>query len=157
MSPKRPAEDLLNRIHTIIVVSLSLLALCFGLFCFVFFTFGAIDCHEPTKVVPFETGQLSNLVEAYYLSSTPRVLPNRLEDLAAGPSPLTKEIQKDPWGNDYIYRKTSTKGFDIFSAGRDGIEGNEDDIGVDGQRKHTKQRPSSDLVAQLAKAVRWTE
>jgi general secretion pathway protein G len=41
-------------------------------------------------------------------------------------------IRKDPWGRDYVYRNPGQKvpnGFDLFSPGPDGVEGNEDDIG----------------------------
>jgi general secretion pathway protein G len=41
------------------------------------------------------------------------------------------EVMKDPWGNDYQYRlpaQKSTKKYDIFSLGEDGVE-SEDDIG----------------------------
>ena len=41
-------------------------------------------------------------------------------------------IRKDPWGRDYIYRNPGQKipnGFDLYSPGPDGVEGNEDDIG----------------------------
>ena len=40
-------------------------------------------------------------------------------------------VPQDPWGKEYIYRCPSPKnpkGFDIFSRGPDGQEGNEDDI-----------------------------
>jgi general secretion pathway protein G len=41
-------------------------------------------------------------------------------------------IRKDQWGHDYIYRYPGQKipnGFDLFSIGPNGIEGDEDDIG----------------------------
>ena len=41
------------------------------------------------------------------------------------------QVPLDPWGHEYIYRfpsPTNPKGFDIFSRGPDGQEGNEDDI-----------------------------
>ena len=43
-----------------------------------------------------------------------------------------KKMPLDPWGNTYHYRKPGVKdkgGFDIFSAGPDGIADNADDIG----------------------------
>lgn len=43
-----------------------------------------------------------------------------------------KKLPVDPWGNTYHYRKPGTKdkgGFDIFSAGPDGIADNADDLG----------------------------
>jgi general secretion pathway protein G len=41
-------------------------------------------------------------------------------------------IRKDQWGRDFIYRYPGQKipnGFDLFSVGPNGIEGDEDDIG----------------------------
>jgi len=41
-------------------------------------------------------------------------------------------IRKDPWGRDYIYRYPGQKipnGYDLFSVGPNGIEGDDDDIG----------------------------
>lgn len=41
-------------------------------------------------------------------------------------------LRKDPWGRDYIYRYPGQKipnGYDLFSPGRNGVEGDEDDIG----------------------------
>ncbi len=47
-------------------------------------------------------------------------------------SPKLKKLPIDPWGNPYNYRRPGTKdktGFDVYSAGPDGIAGNADDIG----------------------------
>jgi general secretion pathway protein G len=41
-------------------------------------------------------------------------------------------VRKDPWGHDYVYRYPGQKipnGYDLFSAGLNGVEGDEDDIG----------------------------
>ena len=55
-----------------------------------------------------------------------------------GPQPrsykslMQKEALLDPWGNPYQYRrpgKQNPEEFDIFSMGKDGQEGTEDDIG----------------------------
>lgn len=61
-----------------------------------------------------------------------------LEDLVSQPAdaqswkgPYLKDIPKDPWGNDYIYEypgRNNVNGYDLFSMGPDGKEGNEDDI-----------------------------
>lgn len=45
---------------------------------------------------------------------------------------LLEETPKDPWGMEYKYRYPATKSkksFDIYSVGKDGVDGNEDDIG----------------------------
>jgi len=41
-------------------------------------------------------------------------------------------VRKDQWGHDYIYRYPGQKipnGYDLFSVGPNGVEGDEDDIG----------------------------
>jgi general secretion pathway protein G len=41
-------------------------------------------------------------------------------------------IRKDPWGRDYLYKFPGQKlpsGYDLYSPGPNGIEGDEDDIG----------------------------
>lgn len=41
-------------------------------------------------------------------------------------------VRPDPWGRPYVYRYPGQKipnGFDLFSAGPNGVEGDEDDIG----------------------------
>lgn len=41
-------------------------------------------------------------------------------------------VRPDPWGRPYNYRYPGQKipsGYDLYSAGPDGVEGNEDDIG----------------------------
>jgi len=45
---------------------------------------------------------------------------------------LMEEVPKDPWGQEYKYRypaQKSKKPFDVWSVGKDGVDGNEDDIG----------------------------
>jgi general secretion pathway protein G len=45
---------------------------------------------------------------------------------------LLQEQMKDPWGQPYKYRypaQKSKKAYDIWSVGKDGVDGNEDDIG----------------------------
>lgn len=44
---------------------------------------------------------------------------------------LTKKVLRDPWGTDYIYEYPGSKGinYDLFSTGKDGSEGTEDDVG----------------------------
>lgn len=45
---------------------------------------------------------------------------------------LLEEVPKDPWGQEYKYRYPATKSkkpYDIYSVGKDGQEGTDDDIG----------------------------
>jgi general secretion pathway protein G len=57
--------------------------------------------------------------------------PRTLQDLVSGDRNYVKEIRNDPWGNPYNYTPpTSIKKADyqVFSAGADGVPGNEDDV-----------------------------
>lgn len=45
--------------------------------------------------------------------------------------PYIKKEPKDPWGKIYLYKfpGTHTQDYDLYSAGPNGVEGDEDDIG----------------------------
>jgi general secretion pathway protein G len=91
------------------------------------FAVGAID-RANIKKAQIEIGNLSGFAEQYMIMNTPPKLPESLQDLATGPTPITKKVPQDPWGNDYIYNKTGPREFEITSAGKDGQPGTEDDI-----------------------------
>jgi general secretion pathway protein G len=93
-----------------------------------FYVFGYLD-QANSRTAAIEIGQLEGLVNSYYLMNIPHRLPDNLQQLAQGPSPLTQEIPTDPWGNDYVYIKHSNRNFTIYSVGPDGIPNTEDDIG----------------------------
>jgi general secretion pathway protein G len=97
-----------------------------------FYVFGALDKASISEA-RIEISQLTNMCDAYYLSSSPKKMPDNLNDLAEGPSPLTKEVPKDPWGNDYIYKKEGNRDISIYSAGPDGSEGTADDVYGEGE------------------------
>jgi general secretion pathway protein G len=44
--------------------------------------------------------------------------------------PYVKKMPKDPWGNPYVYKSPATQGvdYDLYSFGKNGTEGGEDDI-----------------------------
>ena len=75
-----------------------------------------------------EVGNLDKMVEQYTLTQSPSKAPETLAQLTQDPPPIAKKIPQDPWGNDYIYRKTGNLEWEILSAGPDGSEGTEDDI-----------------------------
>jgi general secretion pathway protein G len=56
--------------------------------------------------------------------------PKSLNDLFGGKRNYVRKVQKDPWGKDYVYVYPGKHGspYDIFSTGKDGISGNEDDV-----------------------------
>ena len=91
------------------------------------FVVGAID-RANVKEAQVEIANLENMVNSHMLSSSPRALPETLEDLTKGPAPLAKKIPNDPWGNEYVYTKVSNVEFTIVSPGADGKEGTEDDV-----------------------------
>ena len=95
-----------------------------------FFHFVVFDhgCDTSFKDAGIECKNLSSMVEQYMLKGSHSKLPDTLEDLTQGRNPITKKIPQDPWGTDYIYRKTGDRQFEIFSAGPDGEAGTEDDI-----------------------------
>jgi general secretion pathway protein G len=53
--------------------------------------------------------------------------PASLEDLASGKTKYVKEVNKDPWGNPYIY-KVQGSSYTVTSAGSDGAPGTADDV-----------------------------
>lgn len=64
-------------------------------------------------------------IEALVTKPTKEPLPERW-------TALLEELPKDPWGQPYKYRypaQKSKKPYDLYTAGKDGIDGNEDDIG----------------------------
>jgi general secretion pathway protein G len=64
--------------------------------------------------------------------------PASLDDLSTAPSgvtnwkgPYLKKKPVDPWGRAYLYKypgEHNTEDYDLSSSGKDGIEGNEDDV-----------------------------
>jgi general secretion pathway protein G len=47
---------------------------------------------------------------------------------SSGKGVYLKNLPKDAWGRDYIYRIKSDESFELFSLGPDGREGSKDDI-----------------------------
>jgi len=54
-------------------------------------------------------------------------LPQSLQDLVSGKRQYVRELNKDPWGVEYVYKSQGTK-YEIFSAGPDGQAGTGDDV-----------------------------
>jgi general secretion pathway protein G len=65
--------------------------------------------------------------------------PKSLQDLVQAPSdaknwggPYLEEIPKDPWSQPYVYiypGRNNPNSYDLYSIGRDGRDGTDDDIG----------------------------
>jgi general secretion pathway protein G len=73
------------------------------------------------KKVQADFVMLSNGVDVYRLQM--KKYPQRLQDLVDGG--IIKKIQKDPWGNDYVYAPpgNQSKTYMITSYGADGAPG----------------------------------
>lgn len=102
---------------------------------------GVLDSGKKTRV----KGDLTTITAALRSYETDNMfLPSSEQGLAAltekpssrpAPANWTLKLKKpllDPWGNPYHYRRPGAKdkgGFDVYSAGPDGIADNADDIG----------------------------
>jgi general secretion pathway protein G len=102
---------------------------------------GNVDVAKETRV----DGDLQNIMTQLQLyearnmrpPTTEQGLKALVEKPTTEPMPekwtaLMEEVPKDPWGQEYKYRypaQKSKKPFDVWSVGKDGVDGNEDDIG----------------------------
>lgn len=68
----------------------------------------------------------STQIDLYALDHNDKY-PASLSELASGKKKYVREVAKDPWGNDYIYKSTGDS-YEISSAGSDGQAGNADDV-----------------------------
>ena len=72
----------------------------------------------------------SNAVDTYAVDNNDEY-PKKLDDLYGGKRNWVREMKPDPWGNPYIYTPPTDMlkaDYKIFSAGPDGIPGNDDDV-----------------------------
>ena len=88
-------------------------------------------------------GNIATALKLYELDNgtfptTEQGLQALLEEPSSDPAPLDwrgpylEKKPVDPWGNTYEYRSPgthNTNGYDLFSVGRDGVAGTDDDIG----------------------------
>lgn len=57
--------------------------------------------------------------------------PKQLEELATGKKKYIRDLNKDPWGNPYVYLLPGAQhkdSYDVFSMGPDGVQDTEDDV-----------------------------
>jgi general secretion pathway protein G len=93
--------------------------------------FGVLD-QANAKEAKIEVSNLKGMVNQYYIQN--RKLPSNLDELTQGPAPITKSIPKDPWGQEYVYRKEGNRNFVIISKGADGQVGTDDDVSTDSKQ-----------------------
>ncbi|MFT7053304.1 MAG: general secretion pathway protein G [Psychromonas sp.] len=102
---------------------------------------GNKDKADRQKVVS-DLVALENALDMYrldnsYYPSTDQGLNALVEEPSGTPTPRNyreegyiRRLPQDPWGNDYILVSPGEQGrIDVFSVGRDGEEGTDDDIG----------------------------
>ncbi len=102
---------------------------------------GVLDSGKKTRVKG-DLNTLSAALRSYetdnmFLPSTEQGLAALVEKPSSRPAPANwaaklKKPLLDPWGNPYHFRRPGAKdkgGFDVYSAGPDGIADNADDIG----------------------------
>ena len=69
-------------------------------------------------------------IELYALENNDQY-PEQLTDLVTGKKQYLRELNKDPWGNAYVYLKPGAQhreSYDVFSMGPDGARDTEDDV-----------------------------
>lgn len=69
-------------------------------------------------------------IDLYALDHNDR-FPQSLQDLVSGSKKYLRDLNKDPWGNDYVYLMPGEKypeSYDVFSMGPDGQRGTADDV-----------------------------
>lgn len=83
---------------------------------------GALEMYKlRTNTFPTSEQGLEALVTAPTIDPIPRGYP---------PEGIIKRLPLDPWGNDYVLLNPGELGaYDLYSAGPDGLQGTDDDIG----------------------------
>lgn len=74
-------------------------------------------------------GSIATALDMYELDNGE--YPESLNDLMSskGSGPYLKKTPNDPWGREYIYKRTSDKkDYELISYGKDGVAGGGDDI-----------------------------
>lgn len=90
---------------------------------------GSVDTADRRRAEA-QMANFAHAVTQYYVEY--RRLPASLDQLAEPDpktgEPLLERIPKDPWHNDYGLRRLDGRRFEITCAGRDGVEGTDDDL-----------------------------
>jgi len=78
------------------------------------------------KAAKGDIASYNTAIDLYALDHNDK-LPASIEDLMSGKRKYFKELNKDPWGNPYIY-KAQGSSYTVTSAGADGAPGTADDV-----------------------------
>jgi len=78
------------------------------------------------KAAKGDIASYNTAIDLYALDHNDK-LPASLDDLANGKRKYVKELNKDPWGNQYIYKPQGSS-YTVTSAGADGAPGTADDV-----------------------------
>ncbi|MCB9506094.1 MAG: type II secretion system protein GspG [Myxococcales bacterium] len=92
------------------------------------FVVGALK-NSKIKQAETEVERYASFVEQFYVLADE--WPDSLSDLASPPgglAPLVERVGKDPWGNEYQYRKGGDRNYELCSNGPDESSGGGDDI-----------------------------
>ncbi len=85
------------------------------------------------KAAKGDIASYGTAVDLYALDHNDK-LPASLNDLASGGRKYIKELNKDPWGNEYVYKVTGDT-YQVSSAGPDGSPGTADDVTSSSEHK----------------------
>ena len=78
------------------------------------------------KAAKGDIASYTTAIDLYALDHNDKY-PASLQDLAGGKRSYVREINKDPWGNQYNY-KIAGSSYTVFSSGPDGTPGSADDV-----------------------------
>ena len=88
--------------------------------------------------------QIENAIETF--RSMKRRLPDSLDELVGDEEDAflkSEEVPTDAWGNEFIYEKTGSRTYNLYSLGADGVEGGEgEDEDID--RKSARRKDDDD-------------
>lgn len=99
---------------------------------------GAVTLNLSGRVGDAQTARVQSDLKVYesaiamYALDNNDDYPRALDDLVGGKRDYVTELKKDPWGNDYVFKAPGRSGkpYDLFSRGKDGQAGTEDDISI---------------------------
>jgi len=86
--------------------------------------FSGVATEASIRVAKGDIRLYMNAIDRYAIEHNDR-LPNSLSDLVPK---YVRELNKDPWGSQYIYTKSAGNDYEVRSAGQDAQNGTADDV-----------------------------